>query len=61
MTFNWQALSRLILALSRSAMEWYRLVETNPGNDDTKRAAKVASIVLDPDRPEQDPSEVVDE
>jgi hypothetical protein len=57
MGFNWQALTHLLLQLSKVAIEWYRMIA---GDADGERSAlKVASIVLDPDRPEGSAEEVV--
>ena len=63
MRINWEMLARLIAMLSKIAMEWYRLVNTDEDtNADARKALKVAVIMADPARPENDVAEVdVDE
>jgi len=51
MAFNWEGLTRLILALSRAALSWYVMLDGDP-NGDERKARKAASRILDPDTPE---------
>ena len=54
--FNWQALTVLLLRLSQVAMEWYKLIEGDQNG--INRARKVTSVILDPDRPEEEIDDV---
>ncbi len=60
MGFNWMSFASFIERLSRLAFQWYR--EVNGGNPDAdsgeRKARKAVSVVLDPDTPETDVSQV---
>lgn len=59
MPVDWQGLTRLVLALSRAALQWYVLIDGDP-NGDERKARKAASILLDPDTPENEPEDLTD-